>query len=127
MDIEVAVPQDYTTKQRGDLLEELVTDFMKSQGYEVEREVRITASELDLLCKNRINKKTIYVECKAYRDTLSANILTQLLGTVVSNNYQEGWLISTGHLEKMRKDLRVIGRINQQQNLRGSVYILQRE
>lgn len=103
MDIEVAVPQDYTTKQKGDLLEELVADFMKSQGYDVEREVRITASELDLLCKNKINKKIIYVECKAYRDTLSANILTQLLGTVVSNNYQEGWLISTGPLGKDAK------------------------
>jgi hypothetical protein len=103
MDIEVAVPQEYTTKQRGDLLEDLVADFMKAQGYEVEQEVRITASELDLLCKNKINKKVIYVECKAYRDTLSANILTQLLGTVVSNNYQEGWLISTGHLGKDAK------------------------
>ena len=80
MDIEVAVPQDYTTKQRGDLLEELVTDFMKSQGYEVEREVRITASELDLLCKNRINKKTIYVECKAYRDHFEREHLDSIIG-----------------------------------------------
>ncbi len=103
MDIEVAVPHDYTTKQRGDLLEELVADFMKVQGYDFEREVRITASELDLLCKHKINKKIVYVECKAYRETLSANILTQLLGTVVSNNYQEGWLISTGPLGKDAK------------------------
>ena len=103
MDIEVAVPQEYTTKQRGDLLEELTADFMRVQGYEVEREVRITASELDLLCKHKINKKTVYVECKAYRETLSAKILNQLLGTVVSNNYQEGWLISTGPLGKDAK------------------------
>jgi hypothetical protein len=103
MEIEVAVPQEYTTKQRGDLLEELAADFMRVQGYEVENEVRITASELDLLCKHKINKKTVYVECKAYRETLSANVLTQLLGTVVSNNYQEGWLISTGPLGKDAK------------------------
>lgn len=103
MDIEVAVPQEYTTKQKGDLLEELVADFMKVQGYIVEREVRITASELDLLCKHKVTKKIVYVECKAYRETLSANILNQLLGTVVNNNYQEGWLISTGPLGKDAK------------------------
>src|SRR5215216_2889867 len=103
MEIEVAVPQEYTTKQRGDLLEELAADFMKVQGYQVEQEVRVTASELDLLCKHKINKRIVYVECKVYRETLSANVLTQLLGTVVSHNYQEGWLISTGPFGKDAK------------------------
>ncbi len=103
MNIEVAVPSEYTTTERGNLLEQLAGDFMRVQGYEVETEVRVTASELDLLCKHKINKKIVYVECKAYRDTLSATILNQLLGTVVSNNYQEGWLISTGPLGKDAK------------------------
>ena len=74
MDIEVAVPQEFTSKERGDLLEQLAAEFMKTQGYEVDQELRVTGSELDLLCKHKVNKKVVYVECKAYRDTLSANI-----------------------------------------------------
>src|SRR3972149_6540431 len=100
MNIEVAAPADTITKERGDLLEQLAAEFLKNQGYEVDQEVRVTGSELDLLCKNKVNKRIVYVECKAHRETLSANVLTQLLGTISYNNYQEGWLISTGPLGK---------------------------
>jgi hypothetical protein len=103
MNIEVATSTDATTKEKGDLLEQLAADFLKTQGYEIDTEVRVTASELDLLCKHKVNKRIVYVECKAYRETLSANILTQLLGTIDLNNYQEGWLISTGPLGKDAK------------------------
>ena len=103
MNIEVATSIDATTKEKGDLLEQLAVDFLKTQGYEIDTEVRIAASELDLLCKHKVNKRIVYVECKAYRETLSANILTQLLGTIDLNNYQEGWLISTGPLGKDAK------------------------
>jgi len=45
----------------------------------------------------------IYVECKAYRDTLSADIPKKLLGTVTLEGYSEGWLISTGEFGKDAK------------------------
>jgi hypothetical protein len=48
MDIEVAVPSEFTTKEKGGLLEQLAADFMKAQGYEVDQELRVTALELDL-------------------------------------------------------------------------------
>ncbi len=96
MRIEVATLPDAAPKDKGDLLENISSDFLKMQNYEVETQVRVAASELDLLCRNRVNRKKIYVECKAYRDTLSAEVLTKLLGTVTFNGYQEGWLISTG-------------------------------
>jgi hypothetical protein len=49
-------------------------------------------AELDLLCKHKVNKKVIYVECKAQRDPISAPVLRQLLGTVTSEYYSEGLL-----------------------------------
>lgn len=107
MNIEVATAIESTTKEKGDLLERLSVEFLQTQGYEVYEEVRITASELDLLCKHKINKRTVYVECKAYRDSLSASILTQLLGTINLNDYEEGWLISTGPLSKDAKGFKV--------------------
>lgn len=101
--IEVATPKSASTKEKGDLLEKLAVEFLKTQNYEVAEEVRVTANELDLLCRHSVNNRQIYVECKAYRDNLSANILTNLWGTVDSKDYQEGWLVSTGELGKDAK------------------------
>ncbi|MDO9585481.1 MAG: restriction endonuclease, partial [Syntrophales bacterium] len=101
--IEVVKLQDAPNADKGNLLEELAAEFLKTQGYEVSRQVRVTASELDLLCKHKVSGKDIYVECKAHRDSLSANVLTNLLGTVDFHEYSEGWLVSTGPLGKDAK------------------------
>ena len=58
---------------------------------------------MDLLCEHRVNRKRIYVECKAYRENVHAGILKNLLGTVIHKGYQEGWLISAGPLGKDAK------------------------
>ncbi len=79
MRIEVAVSTGMNSTQRGELLESLAAEFLNTQNFEVMKQIRLTATELDLLCQHRINKKVVYVECKAYRDNLSANILTNLL------------------------------------------------
>jgi hypothetical protein len=69
----------------------------------VETEVRVTGSELDLICKHQVSMRKVYVECKAQRDTLGAGVLKQLLGTINFQNYDEGWLITTGPLGKDAK------------------------
>lgn len=103
MKIEVATKHDATPKEKGDLLETLASDLLRAQSFSVTTQVRVTACELDLLCEHTVSGKTIYVECKAHRDALSANVLTNLLGTVTLKDYEEGWLISTGPLGKDAK------------------------
>src|SRR5262245_19298895 len=100
MRIEVAMPIDAVTKEKGDLLEELAGEILKTQNYAVESQIRVTASELDLLCKHLVSQKSLYVECKAHRDNLGAGPLKQILGTIQFQSYDEGWLISTGPLGK---------------------------
>ena len=101
--IEVATDPGTPSKDKGDMLEKLAGDLFRIQNYEVMSEIRITASELDLLCRHKVNRRQIYVECKAHRSPLSADVLKQLLGTVNFNHYQEGWLISAGALGKDAK------------------------
>lgn len=101
--IEVIKLQNTSNTDKGNLLEELAEEFLKTQGYEVSRQVRVTASELDLLCKHKFSGKEVYVECKAHTDSLSANVLISLLGKVNLHEYSEGWLISTGPLGKDAK------------------------
>lgn len=101
--IEVATSPGSSTKEKGDLLERLAEDLLRIQNYAVTNQLRLTATELDLLCKHQVNQKTVYVECKAHRESISANVLTNLLGTIDFKDYQEGWLISTGPLGKDAK------------------------
>jgi len=87
MKIEVSVNHGDSTKKRGDLLEELVKKLLEAQNYEVTTELRETGVELDLYCTNKANKhKTIYVECKAFRDKkIDANIIDNLIGKKTQN------------------------------------------
>lgn len=103
MKIEVAVNKTDTSKIRGDLLEDLSKKLLSAQSYEVIKEIRFTGVELDLLCKHKVNGKEIYVECKAYRNNIDANILKNLLGTLVYKQYSEAWLISTSEFGKEAK------------------------
>ena len=107
MRIEVATTSSQSTKQKGDLLEKIAAELLRTQSYDVEREVRRTAVELDLLCRHKVNNRQIYVECKAHREPLSATVLRNLLGTVTFHEYSEGWLISAGPLSKDAKGFQV--------------------
>lgn len=102
--IEIATPKNTTSKEVGDLLEELATSVLQTQGFEVANEVRFVASEIDLLCRHKISRERVYVECKAYRDTVVTGAqLRQLLGTVQFEKFSSGWLFSTGVLSKDAK------------------------
>lgn len=103
MRIEVATPVTASNKEKGDLLEQLACEVLRTQNYAVETQIRVTASELDLLCKHFVNQKKLYVECKAHREALSAGPLKQILGTIQFQSYDEAWLISTGPLGKDAK------------------------
>jgi hypothetical protein len=103
MRIEVAVQPNASTKDKGDLLENLAVKLLQAQSYKVISEIRFTAVELDLLCKHTVSGREIYVECKAHRDNIDANVLKNLAGTLMFKNYDEGWLITTAPLGKEAK------------------------
>jgi Restriction endonuclease/AAA ATPase domain len=103
MRIEVATRLSASQKDKGDLLEELSERVLQQQQFQVESQVRKTASELDLLCKHKVSGRTMYAECKAHRDNLSANVLKNVLGTLHLHEYDEAWLITTGPLGKDAK------------------------
>jgi hypothetical protein len=100
MKIEIAAGPRDANKVKGDLLEKLAKELLKSQNYQLKEQVRRTGAEFDLLATNRVNGRTIYVECKAERSNLSSNVIFNLKGKTDFHKYSEGWLISTGPLTK---------------------------
>jgi len=108
INIEVAVHKDDTTKQKGDLLENLAEKLLKVQNYQVEKEIRKVGAELDLLCTNKANiNKEIYIECKAYKanNKIQADVIKNIVGIQTIEEYEEVWLISTSELGKDAKGL----------------------
>lgn len=98
MIIEVGTKPLDSTKHKGDLLEQLTEHLLRAQNYEVETRVRKTGVELDLLCRHKANSnKTLYVECKAYRDgkNIDSNIIYNLIGKKTQKKYEEAWLVAT--------------------------------
>lgn len=103
MKIEVSTAASDTTKDKGDLLEELANVLLSAQNYKVTTEIRFTGVELDLLCKHNVSGKEIYVECKAHRENISATVLISLIGVKAWKKYDEAWLISTANFGKEAK------------------------
>jgi len=108
MKIEVAVNDEYAKKKKGDLLEKIANELLKTHNYEVETQLRNTGMELDLLCQNKANaSKKIYVECKAYAEDkkVQSDVITSLHGIRGIKNYEEAWLICTSEFGKDAKGL----------------------
>lgn len=107
MNIEVVVNEKDSTKKKGDLLEKMAGHLLLNQNHEIlEREVRLTGVELDLVCAPRTNKTTkILVECKAYNEKkkIEAEVIYKLAGIRDCKKYHEAWLISTSELTKDAK------------------------
>lgn len=106
MSVIVATKDDGTTKQKGDILEELASKLLKQRGFEVEREVAHTGSEIDLECVNKVNRsQKIYVECKAYSNnkTIESEELDKLAGKQQRLHYTEAWIITTTEFSKGSK------------------------
>jgi len=104
INIEIAVHKDDTTKQKGDLLENLAKKLLEAQHYEVEEEIRKTGVELDLYCKHKANpSKRIYIECKAKNKKIDSNIIYNLIGKKTQKKLTEAWLISTSDFGKEAK------------------------
>lgn len=103
--IEVCSEATDTTTQKGALLEQFSKAFLQSQGFVTTSTVRTTGVEVDLLSADNQTGETVMVECKAYRSTISADVITKLYGTVVMKGYASGWLISTHALGKDAKGI----------------------
>lgn len=103
--IEVAVPPETSTTERGDVLERFADRFLKTQNYHVTQKIRVTGMEIDLLAKEISTGEEIIVECKAHRQTISADVIAKLVGNVTIRGASSGWLLSTFALSKDAKGI----------------------
>ncbi len=103
--IEVVVSDNVGKTEKGKLLENIGEKILLAMQYDVTKEIRLTGMEVDLLAKHKVSGEEIYVECKAHSATLSADVLTKIIGNVTVRNVSSGWLITTGPLGKDAKGI----------------------
>ncbi|NEN84863.1 restriction endonuclease [Paenibacillus elgii] len=101
--IEVVVSDTKSTTFKGNLLEQLGKEVLETMQYDVIEQVRITGAEIDLFAVHKVSGEKIYVECKAHKDNLSADVLSKIIGNVLIHSASSGWLLTTGPLGKDAK------------------------
>lgn len=94
------LPENWTNDQRGSFFEDFIGDLLRPMRFAVEKRLRVTGMEIDLLAKSLDQPRKILVECKAQRDALSADVITKLLGNVTIRGADSGWLFATSDLGK---------------------------
>lgn len=104
--IEVAVTGDITTTERGNLLQDLMRDVFDTTNHTSSPPIRITGMEIDVTATHNVTNERIYAECKAYRESIPADTISKLLGSVVIKNVNQGWLVTTSKLSKDAEGLR---------------------
>lgn len=101
--VEICTEAGQSTTVKGNLLESLTATFMRTQGFKVLENVRVTGLEVDVLAKDDETGEKVFVECKAYRNKISAEVITKLLGNVVLRGVSAGWLVVTHDFGKDAK------------------------
>lgn len=103
--VEICTESDASTTAKGKLLEQLTATFLTTQGFEVAENVRVTGMEVDVLACDKTTGERVFVECKAYRSNMSAEVITKLLGNVVLRGVSAGWLVATHDFGKDAKGI----------------------
>jgi hypothetical protein len=96
----IHVPDNWTNDEKGTFFENFVGELLRPMRFSVLKRIRFTGMEIDLLAKAMDEPRTVFVECKAQRDALPADVIQKLFGKVELRHADAGWLFSTSDLGK---------------------------
>jgi len=96
----LSVPEDFSTDDKGTFYENFIAELLRPMRLRVEQRLRVTGMEIDLLAKGEDSPQRLLIECKAHRDPIAADVITNLIGNVTLRRADAGWLFSTSDLTK---------------------------
>ena len=104
--IEIAISSEKSTTDKGNLLENLCGEIVQCLGYSIENtNVGLSGMEIDVIAKQEKSEEKVYIECKAHRNNIGADILNSLMGKVAFKEVKAGWLFYTSILSKGAKGI----------------------
>jgi Holliday junction resolvase-like predicted endonuclease len=96
--LEVSLPEDWTTTDRGRFLEDLAASILEQKDYRVNRRVKTAAAEVDILAHHNVEDKILVAECKLQNDPISKNVLELLHSRAKREKAQVAYLFTTAAL-----------------------------
>ena len=98
-EIKIILEDEATSKAQGSCFESLVRNILNAHQYEVKSNINFTGMEIDLIANHKINKETLYVECKA-KEKVSSTEIRNFAFNVSHKKADKGYFIRTKELEK---------------------------
>jgi Holliday junction resolvase-like predicted endonuclease len=115
----ILVPSEWSTTQRGNYFESLVSSLLQRMRFRVYERVRFTGMEIDCLAENLDNQEKVYVECKFLKDPFESEIIPKLTGKALQRKILKTYLFSTAQPGKDAKG--VLIEIKNENNLIGGI------
>ncbi len=100
--IEILVPKSWSQDEKGEFLEDIASQILKRQSYQIIERIRFTGMEIDLLASHKPSADKVYVECKFLSSVVSANVIDLMIGQAFRRNINRIALFSTSTLSKDR-------------------------
>ena len=105
VNIKILVPKEWDSNQKGEFFEKEISRILSRLRYNVQRRIRFTGMEIDVLAKNIDTNQTAFVECKYIHDPIQAGVITDLLGKAILEQVKTVYLFSTSELGKEAKGI----------------------
>jgi len=93
--IKFVVPQSWTSDEKGKFFEDVVGKLLKKTRVEIEKRVKFTGMEIDVLAEDLDTQQKAFVECKFISEPFSANVISKLIGNASIKNVEFAYLFST--------------------------------
>lgn len=93
--IKFVVPQSWTSDEKGKFFEDVVGKLLKKMRFQIEKRVKFTGMEIDVLAKNIDTQQKAFVECKFMTDPLQAGVIHKLMGKALLKKAEFAYLFST--------------------------------
>ena len=81
--IQVLVPQSWSTTQRGNFFENVVAAVFERLNFSVIQRIRVTGMEIDILAQQKFTKERAYIECKFLSDPVDSPTISKLIGDAI--------------------------------------------
>ncbi len=101
--IEILVPNNWLGDEKGMFLEDIASQLLKRQSYEIIQRIRFTGMEIDLLATHKPSADKVYVECKFLASVIGANVIDLMIAQAFRRNIQRLALFSASALSKEAK------------------------
>ena len=98
--LEILVPTAWSPDMKGKFFEELASEILARQSYQVVERVSFTGMEIDILARHKPSSEKVYVECKFLASPVGANVIDLMLGQGFRRKIRQLALFSAGPLSK---------------------------